>query len=67
MGNNRYLGFGSLTMSVLPASYLIDWTKRYAGGSQEDWRLPLNMDHWRSTENIKHYAALKKALNAERL
>ncbi|MBW2329546.1 MAG: hypothetical protein JRF30_01085 [Deltaproteobacteria bacterium] len=67
MGNNRYLGFGSLTLSILPESYLIDWTKRYAEPSQKDWRLPLNVDQWGSPENIKHYAALKKALNAEHL
>jgi CRISPR/Cas system CSM-associated protein Csm3 (group 7 of RAMP superfamily) len=67
MGNNRYLGFGSLTLSILPESYLIDWTVRYAGKSQNDWRLPVNVDQWRSSKEIKHYVALKKALNAEHL
>jgi hypothetical protein len=45
-GYNRYLGFGSLRLHVLPASFLIDWAKRYAGKPEQEWRLPIQVDEW---------------------
>lgn len=67
MGKNRYLGFGSLRLHVLPDSYLIDWAKRYAGQLEESWRLPIQVDEWIKPAVIEHYPELRKALNAERL
>jgi CRISPR/Cas system CSM-associated protein Csm3 (group 7 of RAMP superfamily) len=65
MGKNRYLGFGSLRMHLLPESYLIDWSKRYVAEDPADWQKPLTADDWLTTEVIAHYQALQKALNAE--
>lgn len=67
MGNNRYLGFGSLRLRVLPESYLIDWAKRYAGGTERDWQLPLQPSDWIEPGVIQHYTALRKALNVKQL
>jgi len=62
MGNNRYLGFGSLRLKILPESFLTDWGKRYSG--EENWRLPLKADKRISPKIIRHYNELKKALDA---
>ena len=69
MGQNRYLGFGSLRLRLLPDSFLIDWAKRYASGGEADqeWRLPLQVDQWINPKVIEHYAELCKALNAKQL
>ncbi|MCK5508349.1 MAG: hypothetical protein KAI50_07485 [Desulfobacterales bacterium] len=67
MGNNRYLGFGSMNFNILSESYTIDWTKRYTEEFQNKWNIPIKVDKWRVDKNIKHCAALKKALNAEHL
>ncbi|MBF0235439.1 MAG: hypothetical protein HQK65_20745 [Desulfamplus sp.] len=67
MGNSRYLGFGSLKLSVLPESYLIDWTKRYTGKSLNAWHTPLDVDRKAAQKTVQNYSALKKALNAEHL
>jgi len=67
MGNNRYLGFGSLRLQILPDSFLIDWANRYAGKPEQSWRLPVQVDEWIKPDVIEHYAALRKALNAKQL
>ena len=67
MGNNRYLGFGSLRLRVLPNSFLIDWAKRYAGEPEPSWQLPIQVDEWIKPDVIYHYRALRKALNAKQL
>lgn len=67
MGNNRYLGFGSLRLQILPDSFLIDWAKRYAGKPEQSWRLPIQVDEWIKPSVIEHYTALRKALNAKQL
>jgi len=67
MGNNRYLGFGSLRLQVLPDSFLIDWARRYAGEPEQSWRLPIQVEEWIKPDVIEHYAALRKALNVKRL
>ena len=64
MGKNRYLGFGSLRLRVLPDSYLIDWSKRYAGELEEDWQLPIDLDQWNKPSTVRYYQELRKALNA---
>jgi len=67
MGYNRYLGFGSLRLHILPDSFLIDWAKRYAGEPEQEWRLPIRVDEWLEPGVIYHYRALRRGLNAERL
>ncbi|MGA9348746.1 MAG: RAMP superfamily CRISPR-associated protein [Anaerolineae bacterium] len=67
MGNNRYLGFGSLRLQILPDSFLIDWAKRYTGEPEESWRVPIQVDEWIEPAVIYHHAALHRALNAKRL
>ena len=67
MGKNRYLGFGSLRLHILPDSYLIDWAKRYAGQPEENWRLPIQVDEWLKPAVVKHYQGLRRALNVKQL
>jgi CRISPR/Cas system CSM-associated protein Csm3 (group 7 of RAMP superfamily) len=67
MGNNRYLGFGSLRLHILPDSFLIDWANRYTGKSEQDWQLPIQVDEWVKPDVIKHHAALQRALNVKQL
>ncbi|MBW2354892.1 MAG: hypothetical protein JRF51_16940 [Deltaproteobacteria bacterium] len=65
MGNNRYLGFGSLRLTIRPSSFLIDWSKRYAPASGQAWQTPLAPDEWFDTKVISNYSNLRKVLNAE--
>jgi len=67
MGNNRYLGFGSLRLHILPDSFLIDWARRYTGEPEERWRVPIQVDKWIEPSVISHHAALQRALNVKRL
>ena len=78
VGNNRYLGFGSMRLSVLPDSFLIDWAKRYAGlgtgtpaalPAREAWRVPLKVQDWLKPREagLANYTDLVKALDAKRL
>jgi CRISPR/Cas system CSM-associated protein Csm3 (group 7 of RAMP superfamily) len=67
MGKGRYLGFGSLRLRLLPESFLIDWTTRYASMPSQNGRLPLQVDEWINTTVIQYYAELQQALYAEHL
>jgi hypothetical protein len=67
MGNNRYLGFGSLRLRVLPDSFLVDWARRYAGEPEESGRLPIQVDQWIEPKVIYHHTALRRALNVKQL
>ncbi len=67
LGVCRYLGFGSLRLRVLPESFLIDWAKRYVGVADAEWQLPLKAEEWIKPDVVVHYAALRKALNAQSL
>jgi len=67
MGNNRYLGFGSLRLHILPDSFLIDWAKRYAGEPEQVWQLPIQVDEWLKPEVVHHHTALRRALNVKQL
>ena len=67
MGKNRYVGFGSLRLHILPESFLIDWEKRYAGGAEQEWRRPLQAAQWLKPGVVRHYQELRKALNANQL
>jgi len=67
IGHHRYLGFGSLRMSLLPESFLIDWSKRYSGQPEEQWRLPVDVPAASDASLIAHYAELQKALNVNAL
>lgn len=63
IGHHRYLGFGSLKLRVLPESYLIDWSKRYADVPDEEWQRPIDVETWIDHHVISHYVALMKALD----
>jgi len=65
MGKNRYLGFGSLRLHILPESFTIDWAKRYAGAPPAEWKQPIAAQQWIRPQVIANYQELKKALNAE--
>jgi hypothetical protein len=67
MGNNRYLGFGSLRLHILSDSFLIDWANRYAGKPEQSWHLPIRVDEWIKPDVIQHHTALRRALNAKQL
>jgi len=67
LGHHRYLGLGSLRLRLRPESYLIDWSRRYAGGTERDWQQPLRAEEWLNPDVIAHYAELRKALDARSL
>ncbi len=67
MGRGRYLGFGSIRFRILPESYLIDWTKRYARTRHQEWKLPVRPEEWIEPKAVKHYSELRKALDAKQL
>ncbi len=64
MGNHRYLGFGSLRLHIAEESFLIDWDKRYAGESADQWRRPLSVRDYLDPQTIRHHDKLKKTLDA---
>lgn len=66
LGNHRYLGFGSLRLSVSNESFLIDWEKRYdsAPAEKAEWRQPLKAADFVDSKTINHHAQLKKTLDA---
>ncbi len=63
IGHHRYLGFGSLKLTVLPESYFIDWSKRYANVPEAEWQQPITLDKWIDPQVIQHYVPLMKALD----
>jgi len=65
IGKVRYLGFGSLRLQAMPESYLTDWTHRYAVSDDKKWQVPIKQEDWIKPEVIRHYAELKKALDAK--
>lgn len=71
IGNNRYLGFGSLRLRVLPESFLVNWANRYAGKPEADERTPIQSAEWIKPSAIggviAHHTELVKALDAKRL
>jgi hypothetical protein len=69
LGKNRHLGFGSLRLHILPDSYLIDWSQRYAvaAGADQAWQRALQVNQWINPKVLEHYPELRKALNAEQL
>lgn len=66
IGNNRYLGFGSIRLRILPDSFLVNWARRY-GTLEQEWRQPLRVDEWLRTDVIRHYDQLRRLLNAQQL
>jgi len=60
-GNGRYLGMGSLQLSILPESYTINWEQRY---QSDQWKDPIDISKWLKKDCIKNYNALKDALDA---
>ncbi len=67
MGKHRYLGFGSLRLTILPESYLTDWARRYAGEPEDAWRGALQPGDWLYRDVLAHYPELRRALRAEQL
>lgn len=67
MGHHRYLGFGSLRMHIMPSSFLVDWSRRYAGKGDGEWQRPLPPLDRIDAKTISNHAELRKALNAEHL
>jgi hypothetical protein len=67
MGKARYLGFGSLKLSLRSDSYLIKWEDRYSGKAEDSWRSPLAAKDWINPKVIQHYAQLREALNAQQI
>jgi CRISPR/Cas system CSM-associated protein Csm3 (group 7 of RAMP superfamily) len=67
MGRGRYLGFGSLRLQLEPDSFLTDWANRYAGKSEENWRMPIKANEWINPGVIANYEELKKALDAKHI
>lgn len=65
LGKNRYLGFGSLRLHILPDSFTINWAKRYADAPPAEWKQPVQVQQWIRPQDIANYQELKKALNAE--
>jgi len=62
IGCNRYLGLGSLRLTVLPESFLTQWENRYAG---KEWRTPLNVAAWIKPKVVANYNDLAKTMNAK--
>ncbi len=67
LGNNRYLGFGSIRLNIRSESYLTDWNKRYAAQADSKWRLPFEIKQWRNVKIVAHLQKLQSALNANDL
>lgn len=67
IGKHRHLGLGSLKLRLLPQSHLIDWPKRYAGGSQANWQQPIEVEAWLNPNVIQHYQKLSQAVDADPL
>jgi hypothetical protein len=67
IGKHRHLGLGSLRLSILPDSFLIDWAQRYAGQLESAWQRPIQVDQWLNPRVIEHYPELRQALDAHRL
>ncbi len=67
VGGQRYLGFGSLRLSLSPESYLIDWAARYASKPESEWQLPLQAEEWLNPDVILHRRALQRFLNVKSL
>jgi CRISPR/Cas system CSM-associated protein Csm3 (group 7 of RAMP superfamily) len=67
IGNNRYLGLGSVRLRILPDSFLINWADRYAAKPGQDGRAPLKAGDWVKPGVVAHYTDLVKALDAKRL
>jgi len=67
LGNNRYLGFGSVRLNIRPESYLTDWSKRYAALADSKWRLPFDIKQQSNVKAVAHLQKLQSALNADAL
>ena len=65
MGGHRYLGFGSLRLTLEPESHTIDWNRRYQGGKEGQWRRPIsNAEALAAKAEVQHRDRLKDALDA---
>jgi CRISPR/Cas system CSM-associated protein Csm3 (group 7 of RAMP superfamily) len=65
MGGHRYLGFGSLRMTLAPESHTIDWNRRYRGGDEAQWRRPVSdAEALAAKAEVHHQDQLRKVLDA---
>ncbi|MEM7133504.1 MAG: RAMP superfamily CRISPR-associated protein [Chloroflexota bacterium] len=64
LGKNRYLGFGSLRLRLLPASYITDWAGRYTQTNKDTGQEILDGETWHNPEVVYHRRALCQALDA---
>jgi len=68
LGGHRYLGMGSLAFALSPDSFCIDWTRRYAAQPDSGWKTPIDPARLMPVSQVvKHYSALKNALNAKHI
>lgn len=63
LGGHRYVGFGSMRLSILPQSYAIDWTKRYSSINPNTWQKPLDLESLQKSAKIQHQQALRQLLH----
>jgi CRISPR/Cas system CSM-associated protein Csm3 (group 7 of RAMP superfamily) len=64
LGHHRHLGFGALRLSILPESFLTDWTTRYSNRGLNAGQLALDLNRWQDYKVIAHRADLLHALDA---
>lgn len=65
LGGHRYLGFGSVRFSLTPESHTIDWNRRYGGGAEPEWKIPVgDAQSLAAGAEIRHRDRLKEALDA---
>jgi len=57
LGQGRYLGLGSLKLSITKESHIINWTDRYSG---KNWKQPIKLEDWINPKVIANQNELKK-------
>lgn len=67
LGKHRHVGFGSLRLHLLPASFFTRLGERYAGASEQQWQQPIQVADWIKPQVIAHYSELRTALDAKSL
>ncbi len=63
MGKTKYLGFGSLRLSLSKSSYLINFPSRYSGEPEETWKEPLVLEEWLNPEVVVYFRELNEGLD----
>lgn len=63
IGKAKYLGFGSLRLTLTDKSYLLNLPSRYAGNAEEAWKESLDPREWLNPEVIAYSRELQGALD----